>query len=70
MNPGDMVKRKDGLYKSNEMGLFVGMRTFNNGKGGSPYTCAEVMWLNKSAPNGDRISTIQPDLIEVCNEAR
>ena len=31
------------------------------------YTCAEVMWYDRTAPNGDRISTIQKDLLEVCD---
>jgi len=61
MKPGDMVKAKN----SNTHGLFIGMRTFPNGKGGAPYTCAEVMWYDRNAPNGDRISTIQADLLEV-----
>ena len=46
-------------------------RTFDNGKGGKPYTCAEVMWFDRNAPNGDRISTIQANLIEaVLDESR
>ena len=53
------------------MGLFVGMRTFKSGVyTRDNYTCAEVMWFDKSAPNGDRISTIQADLLEVVNESR
>ena len=65
MKPGDLVKRRDDLYRPHEVGLFVGLRTFTNGKGGSSYTCAEVMWFNNAAPNGDRVSTIQTNLIEV-----
>ena len=66
MKPGDLVKRKDAPNGSaHEMGLFMGLRTFGNGKLGNSYTCAEVMWLNRKAPNGDRVSTIQKDLIEV-----
>lgn len=61
MKPGDMVKAK----RSDTYGLYVGMRTFPNAGGGDDYTCAEVMWFNKNAPNGDRISTIQADLLEV-----
>ena len=55
MVPGDMVKAKN----SNTYGTFIGMRTFGD------YTCAEVMWFDRNAPNGDRISTIQTDLLEV-----
>ena len=66
MKPGDMVRAKG----SNTYGLFVGMRTFKSHIPGRDYECAEVMWLNKNAPNGDRISTIQKDLIEVLNESR
>ena len=65
MKPGDLVKRKDTPSPAHEMGLFMGLRTFDNGKGGSSYTCAEVMCFNRKAPNGDRVSTIQKDLIEV-----
>ena len=61
MKPGDMVKAKN----SNTHGLFIGMRTFPNAAGGDPYTCAEVMWYDRNAPNGDRISTIQANLLEV-----
>lgn len=67
MQPGDMVKSK----KTGEYGLFMGYRTFKyTGSGpGKDYTCSEVMWYDKSAPNGDRISTIQSDLLEVVNES-
>ena len=69
MKPGDMVKNKVG-----DIGLFMGLRTFKRrtiGRSVGPeYTCAEVMWFDKNAPNGDRISTIQKDLIEVISEAR
>ena len=61
MKPGDMVKAKN----SNTYGTFIGMRTFPNATGGDDYTCAEVMWIDRNAPNGDRISTIQADLLEV-----
>ena len=62
MKPGDMVKAKG----SNTYGTFIGLRTFRARRAGVPdYTCAEVMWFNKKAPNGDRVSTIQKDLIEV-----
>ena len=71
MKPGDMVQRKSGREGESwpkKVGLFIGMRTFSNGRDGAPYTCAEVMWLNQRAPNGDVISTIQPNLIEVVND--
>ena len=61
-NPGDIVRNKNS--ESGELGLFIGLRTFDNGKGGKPYTCAEVMWFERSASNGNRISTIQTNLIE------
>ena len=67
--PGDIVRNKNS--ESGETGLFMGLRTFENAKGGEPYTCAEVMWFDRSAPNGDRVSTIQANLIEtVLNESR
>ena len=60
--PGDIVRNKNS--ESGELGLFIGLRTFDNGKGGKPYTCAEVMWFERNASNGNRISTIQTNLIE------
>lgn len=66
MKPGDLVKNKNS--ESGELGLFIGLRTFKSHlskKGDNDYTCAEVMWLDRSAPNGERVSTIQQDLIEV-----
>ena len=71
MKPGDMVKNKNSLI--GEYGLFVGMRTFKVSKKNphaKDYSCAEVMWFTRNAPNGDRVSTIQKDLIEVISEAR
>ena len=65
MKPGDIIRNKNS--ESGELGIFVGLRTFDNGKGGKPYTCAEVMWFERSAPNGDLVSTIQTNLIEVVN---
>ena len=54
-----------------EVGLFMGMITFGStALNGDDYACAEVMWFHKRAPNGDAISTIQHDLIEVVNENR
>ena len=61
-HPGDIVRNKNS--ESGELGIFIGLRTFDNGKGGKPYTCAEVMWFDRNASNGDRISTIQTNLIE------
>lgn len=58
MKPGDLVRRK--YSDDGELGTFIGFRVFD-GK----YECAEVMWFEGSAPNGDRVSTIQKDLIEV-----
>lgn len=64
MKPGDLVRRKHKV--KDELGTFIGLRTFGgNIKGNGSYTCAEVIWFEKSAPNGDRISSIQKDLIEV-----
>ena len=58
MKPGDLVRRKYNI--KDELGTFIGFRVFD-GK----YECAEVMWHNKTAPNGDPVSTVQKDLIEV-----
>ena len=64
MESGDLVRNKE--HKTNDrLGLFMGLRTFENGKGGEPYTCAEVMWFDKTAPNGDVVSTVQASLLEV-----
>ncbi len=63
MQPGDLVRNissRDGHGFCIEYGLFMGLRTFDGA-----YECAEVMWFNRSAPNGDRVSTIQKNLIEV-----
>ncbi len=68
MKPGDLVRRK--MYPD-EVGLFMGMVTFGNAAlNDDSYTCAEVMWFHKRAPNGDAVSTVQHDLIEVVNENR
>jgi len=61
MKPGDLVRNKNS--ESGELGLFVGFRSSGN------YEFAEVMWLERRAPNGDAVSTIQKDLIEVVKEA-
>ncbi len=71
MKKGDLVttkKRRE--FHVPKVGLFMGMRTFKNSSLGDDYTCAEVMWFGYSAPNGDPISTIQSDLIEVISESR
>ena len=65
MKPGNLVRRK--MYPD-EVGLFMGMRTFKNSNLGDDYTCAEVMWFHTCAPNGDAVSTIQHNLIEVVDE--
>ena len=67
MKAGDLVRRK--MYPDN-LGLFMGMRTFRGYEGADDYACAEVMWFHQRASNGDIVSTIQHDLIEVCNENR
>ena len=49
----------------------MGMVTFGNtALNGDDYTCAEVMWFHKRAPNGDVVSTVQHDLIEVYDGSR
>jgi len=71
-NPGDIVRNKNS--ESGELGIFIGLRTFRatpNEDQRQDYTCAEVMWFDRNAPNGDRISTIQTNLIEtVLDESR
>ena len=64
-HPGDIVRNKNS--ESGELGIFIGLRTFKatpNEDQRQDYTCAEVMWFDRNAPNGDRISTIQTNLIE------
>ena len=60
---GDLVRNKN----TAELGLFIGMRTFKacGNVNAHDYTCAEVMWFDRKAPNGDSVSTIQADLLEV-----
>ena len=76
MKPGDLVKRvrvdrKNWKKHPEEFGLYMGQRIFKNVMDPSQdYECAEVMWLHKNASNGDRVSTIQSNLIEVANESR
>ena len=71
LQPGDIVRNKNS--ESGELGLFMGLRTFKAVQSGSgfrdDYTCAEVMWFNRNAPNGDRISTIQANLIAKVTDA-
>ena len=66
MKQGDLVTtKKSRRFRIPMVGLFVGMRTFKGCAGADDYTCAEVMWFNQRAPNGDVVSSIQQDLIEV-----
>ena len=68
MKSGDLVKTKKSRdFHIPKVGLFVGLRTFKGYAGADDYTCAEVMWFGHTAPNGDPVSTIQQDLIEVIN---
>ncbi len=68
MKVGDLVRNISARNKYGriigELGLFMGFKS----TGGYEY--AEVMWFNRSAPNGDRVSSIQKSLIEVVNESR
>ena len=67
MKIGDIVKNKNS--ESGELGLFMGTRAFESRlEGGDTYTCAEVMWFERTAPNGDAVSTIQTNLIEVVSD--
>lgn len=68
---GDIVRNKN--LESGELGLFVGMRTFRVSKKNpyaKDYTCAEVMWFERTAPNGDVVSTIQKNLIEAVRDLK
>ena len=66
MKTGDLVTtKKSRSFHIPKVGLFMGLRTFKNSNFGEDYICAEVMWFGHTAPNGDVISTIQRDLIEV-----
>ena len=68
MKPGDLVTtKKSREFHIPKVGMFLGMRLFKNMGTGDDYTCAEVMWFGHTATNGDPISTIQQDLIEVIN---
>ena len=67
MKIGDIVKNKNS--ESGELGLFMGIRAIESPLvGGDTYTCAEVMWFERTAPNGDAVSTIQTNLIEVVSD--
>jgi len=57
MKPGDLVRRKYNV--KDELGTFVGFRSSGD------YEFAEVMWFDRNAPNGDVVSSIQKNLIEV-----
>ena len=65
MKPGDIVRNKNS--ESGELGIFIGLKTSQAWNEIAPYTYAEVMWFERSAPNGDVVSTIQANLIEVVN---
>ena len=68
MKVGDLITtKKSSDFRIPVVGLFVGLRTFKGYAGADDYTCAEVMWFGHTAPNGDPVSTIQQDLIEVIN---
>ena len=75
MKPGDLVRWidpcKSGTFPN--MGMFMGTRKYrsaDNIRGSHVYECAEVMWVNRTAPDGDVISSVQHDLIEVIHESR
>ena len=62
MKPGDLVRNisaRSGHGFIEQMGLFMGLKKSGN------YEYAEVMWFDKRAPNGDPVSSIQKNLIEV-----
>jgi len=61
MKAGDMVKRKNGNGK---FGLFMGFRTSGD------YEYAEVLWIAGNISNGDSVSSIQKNLLEVISESR
>ena len=65
MKPGDIVRNKNS--ESGELGVFIGLKTSQGRTRVGDYTYAEVMWFERSAPNGDAVSTIQTNLIEVVN---
>ncbi len=67
MKSGDLVKNKNS--ESGELGIYLGLRTFR-GNGVPDYICAEVIWQQSRASNGDAVSTIQTDLLEVISESR
>ena len=67
MKVGDLVINKNS--ESGDYGIYLGLRTFK-GNGVPDYICAEVIWRERRAPNGDAVSTIQTDLLEVISESR
>jgi hypothetical protein len=62
MKVGDIVRNRNS--ESGELGIFMGLRTFNNGQGGNPYTCAEVFW-----PERRKVGSIQTNMIEKIDES-
>jgi hypothetical protein len=63
MKVGDIVRNRNS--ESGELGVFMGLRTFDNGQGGKPYTCAEVFW-----PERRKVGSIQTNMIEKIDESR
>ena len=67
MKPGDLVKDKRSC-RIDHYGLFVGHRaskkSYHHINGGEQYSYSEVMWIGRTAPNGNPVSTIQSDLLE------
>lgn len=65
--PGDIVRNKNS--ESDEFGLFIGICTFKAERGWvrctGDYTCAEVLWFERSATTTGFVTTIHPDSIEV-----
>jgi hypothetical protein len=57
MKPGDLVRAKNPAEQG--MGLFMGF------KWSGDYQYAEVMWFERKATNGDRVSSCSPKLLEV-----
>ena len=66
MKPGDLGINKNS--ESGELGLFIGLRTYD-GTNGQQYTCSEIMWFERTSANGDPVCTIQTSLIEVVNDS-
>ena len=71
MKVGDLVRNKNS--KNDELGIFLGMRTFKNHTSEmtkedteKDYICPEVYWSKRAGKN--RVRTIQLNLIEVLSE--